>query len=432
MNFFKYLFSISFLSLYLHNHAFGENLLEIYQLAAEKNPTLNQQRELFFIALDNLPDAKMKFFPSLSAYGTSNHNKIIKPKTNNQVVSSDEIILQISQPLVNLQLWLNYKYVDLMSKITSLQLGSAEQKLLLDIIKAYFKILKARNQLKFAQGQRNAFTQSLSQAQQKLQLGLLAGVDLEQAKALFDGAHALEIEALNDLQNEKEALENLTLCPIHAFPDLAQNEVKVNLTQPIQFWLNKTKLQNFSIMIERIKIQIAKHKIKITSAQNLPKLNLQANWSRGNLNNPNNMRLNRQTTILSLNVPLFNAGASPFALRADKRAYDAALFNYESITQAQLVATRKSYRGIQSLVNKIKALEQSLASNLLALKLTKAAHTVGTKNIVDVLNAQTMSLQAKKELANGKYDLIIEEANLKLLAGLLSIDDLKNINRWLN
>jgi outer membrane protein len=58
-----------------------------------------------------------------------------------------------------------------------------------------------------------------------------------------------------------------------------------------------------------------------------------------------------------------------------------------------------------------------------ALDATQAGYEVGTRNIVDVLNAENTYYSAIRDFANSRYDYIVNTLRLKEQAGLLSPED---------
>ena len=62
-----------------------------------------------------------------------------------------------------------------------------------------------------------------------------------------------------------------------------------------------------------------------------------------------------------------------------------------------------------------------------ALDATQAGE-VGTRNVVDVLNAQNTLFIAQRDYSNSRYDYIVNLLRLKEQAGLLSPQDVYNLD----
>jgi len=67
-----------------------------------------------------------------------------------------------------------------------------------------------------------------------------------------------------------------------------------------------------------------------------------------------------------------------------------------------------------------------------ALEATQAGYRVGTRDLVDVLNAQQTLYQALRDYNTALFSYIISSLNLKLVAGQLSATDIEKLNAWLD
>jgi outer membrane protein len=82
-------------------------------------------------------------------------------------------------------------------------------------------------------------------------------------------------------------------------------------------------------------------------------------------------------------------------------------------------------------VSRVAARRQSIISSRSALDATQAGYEVGTRNVVDVLNAQNTLFAAERDYANSRYDYINNILSLKEQAGLLSPDDIYALDSYL-
>src|SRR5699024_5307002 len=78
----------------------------------------------------------------------------------------------------------------------------------------------------------------------------------------------------------------------------------------------------------------------------------------------------------------------------------------------------------------IKARKQAIRSAESALEATQAGYDVGTRNIVEVLNAQRTLFAAQRDYANARYDYILSSLSLKALTGLLNEEDIIQVISW--
>jgi outer membrane protein len=65
------------------------------------------------------------------------------------------------------------------------------------------------------------------------------------------------------------------------------------------------------------------------------------------------------------------------------------------------------------------------------LEATQVGYKVGTRNVVDLLQAEKNLYSAEKNLANAKYDYILSNLKLALASGTITPGDLVRINSLL-
>ena len=70
-------------------------------------------------------------------------------------------------------------------------------------------------------------------------------------------------------------------------------------------------------------------------------------------------------------------------------------------------------------------------SNRSALEATRAGYEVGTRNIVDVLNAEQSLYNAIANYAEARYDYVVNLLSLRQQAGLLDVEAIEEVNAWL-
>ena len=70
-------------------------------------------------------------------------------------------------------------------------------------------------------------------------------------------------------------------------------------------------------------------------------------------------------------------------------------------------------------------------SALARIPATQAGYEVGTRNVVDVLNAQNTLFIAERDYFNSRYDYIVNMLRLKEQAGTLSPEDIYNFDAFL-
>ncbi|MCZ6809520.1 MAG: TolC family protein, partial [Proteobacteria bacterium] len=143
--------------------------------------------------------------------------------------------------------------------------------------------------------------------------------------------------------------------------------------------------------------------------------------------------LNRKSDSIALEVtfPIFSGGRTSSRVREAVYLHRASREQLQRVTRETERATRDAYLGVLSEISRVKALEQAVASSRTALEATQAGFDVGTRTIVDVLNSQRTLFIAITNYYQSRYVYIGNVLLLKQAAGSLQIQDLEQIDRWL-
>ena len=139
----------------------------------------------------------------------------------------------------------------------------------------------------------------------------------------------------------------------------------------------------------------------------------------------------RRNYSIQLSMPLFQGGAvnsrRKQAYSQFNQADENTLFTERRIIQE----VRSQFSNVVTLVANVTAQKQAVVSATSALEATQVGYKVGTRNIVDLLQAEKNLYSAEKNLANAKYDYILANLRLALAAGTIEPNDIIEINSLL-
>ncbi|MYI02631.1 MAG: channel protein TolC, partial [Gammaproteobacteria bacterium] len=102
------------------------------------------------------------------------------------------------------------------------------------------------------------------------------------------------------------------------------------------------------------------------------------------------------------------------------------------LTERQLIQNiRNAYRRVATDVLVIAQRQQSITSAQSSLEATELGAEVGTRNIVEVLRAREILFRALRAYAEARYNYVIDSLILKQVAGILTPQDIIELNAWL-
>ncbi len=349
--------------------------------------------------------------------------------------SSTALGLTLTQVIYDHSIW---KALDI-SKKQSLKAGAdfeaAKQNLMIRVAQAYFDILSAQDGVRFAQAEMEAIKQELEQTNQKFEVGLIAITDVHEARARYDQAVADNIIAQNTLDNAIEALREITNT---YYDDLSSLMPKFALKVPepnnVDDWLSQAEQNNLTLTARKIDKDIARDVVKQSWAGHYPTLNLRGSYSDSESKNKDtNVEIpNEMTEIgVSLSIPIYSGGRTQAKVEETQHLFQQSVHNMEAAFRSANRQTRSAFLGIQASISGVKALEQSTISSKAALEATQAGFEVGTRTIVDVLLSTRTFYNAQRSLSNARYQYIMNTLKLKQAAGILTEQDIQQVDRLL-
>ena len=349
--------------------------------------------------------------------------------------TAGSLSVEASQALFDLNSWYTYQAAVAGDDAAAYQLQLAEQQLLQRVAKAYFDVLRAQENLSTAQAEEKAVGRSLEQTKQRFEVGLIAVTEVLEAQATYDltAVNLIGQEAALDISYE--ALEVLTGT---RFQDVAplRDDVQMQMPAPasVSDWVTSGMEKYAGILLAKANQDSVRLQRNATRSNHLPTVKLIGSYSdadqmpvldyapKGNTS---------KSIGIQLSVPLVAGGSLYGQSKQAASQLAAADYQLESQRRQAKQNIRSLYRQVQTDVRNVKARKQAIASAESALEATETGYEVGTRNIVEVLDAQRNLYSAKRDYANARYDYIINLLNLKFFAGTLNEGDITELNQWL-
>ncbi len=417
----------------------GQDLLTTYEQALQRDPLFHQAEANRNAALENKPQSIAQLLPTIGLNGML-RKSYLDSKTTYIAGQSGILLnfwdnfvnLNLSQPLYHHELWVQLSRADNQVAQAEAEYEAAHQSLISRTATAYYNILYAQDSLEFARMERQSIEQQWEQAKARFDVGLIAITDVDAARAGFDQARASEIKADNDLENAREAMRVIVGQFDGNVTGLAA-DIPLNAPQPANMddWNQRAQENNLSIIAAQNQAEQAKKTIDIQFAGHLPTLDLVGQVGFNDTNRSFGIRSEYGTVAVQLNVPLFQGGLVNSKVRQAREQFTAAQDNLDVQRRNTVNQVKTAYRGIVTSINQVGALKSAVVSAQSALDATLGGFEVGTRTMLDVLIQQRNLYQVKRDYAKARYDYITNSLTLKQATGVLALEDVELVNRWL-
>lgn len=432
---------LCFLFLGMIEQSFATDLMDIYQQALDSDTTFKNAYDTYMSSSEAIPQARSALYPQVTISSQTGNNlfNVSSPGfVANVQYNSNVWQVTASQAIFNYQAWAKVSQAKASVKAAQALFNDAAQDLILRTAKAYFDVLLARDTLEFAEAKKRANKRQLEQATQRFKVGLDAITSVYEAKAAFDQSIAQVISSHNNQINQNENLRKLTNHTYDVLAPLRDSKIPLIKPEPnnADQWVDTGLKQNYKLLASKYKVEMSKENIKSMNSGNWPVFSVQTNALQYHNNAPTNnfyVQANQtQASVqLNMNLPIFQGGLVQSQTRQAQFDFESQSEKFEQTYRDIVTNSRIAFNTITDGISKVKADKQTVISQKNSLDSTEAQFEVGTRTMVDVVNAQQRLFEAQEQLARDQYDLIYSILNLKYLAGTLNVNDLELINSWL-
>jgi outer membrane protein len=422
--------SILVSSLFSLSAATANDLWTTYQQARQTDPQLQIAAANQSSRNEARPQALAALRPTLTLSGQLGYQQQHLAGQMADRYASNNITLSLVQPVYRRAAWLALEQVDKELVQADIQYQIVAQNLIMRVAQAYFGVLGAQDDLRFAHSEKAAIARQLEQAKQRFAVGLVAMTDVHEVQARADQADAALLSAENALDNAREVLREMTRTPPRALAKL-QPEIPLQIPQAQQDWHTRANEHNLSLRAAKLAADIAQGQIAVQQSAHYPALDLTASLSRANTHALHGADSTNRSVNLQLSIPIYQGGRVQAEVRQaqfNAQAAQAEFIRQQHATERQ---TSTAYRGIQTNIARVSALQAVQVSAQSALQATQAGFDAGTRTLVDVLNNQRDLYRARRDYAQARYQYILSTLSLYQAAGTLDDTHLQQINQWL-
>ena len=400
-------------------------LIEAYS----SNPTLLGQRAKLRSTDEEMPKALSGWRPTVTASGEVGPSvrQSNTPSTNTNFSQRRDVValdLTMVQPLFT-----GFRTVAATSEAENTiraeraRLEAVEQTVLLRAATSYVDVVRDQAVLDLNIGNEQVLDRQLEAIGDRFRVGEVTRTDVSQAEARKARATANRVQAAGNLERSRAAFLNAVgvavpgrLAPATAVPDL-------ELTYDAVL---KTALQSHpDVIAARYDEAAREDTIDGVRGELLPRLNLEATAARDLQASSEKSRLNTVEGFLVLTIPLYESGSVRSRLRQAKQNAAQTRLRTDQVQRDSTERATQSWEALQTARASIKAFQTQISSSEIALEGVQRENSVGSRTVLDVLDAEQELLDAKVNMVRAQRDELVAVFQLKLAVGALSARNLR-------
>ena len=417
----------------------SENLSDIYELALKNDPLLRAAEATYRAGKENKAQGIAGLLPTLSIGGSTNWNEYRIEEQLQDQYNSNSYYGNINQPIFRLDKWFQFERGTALSESAEAEFAYQQQETMIRVASAYFNVLNSFDNLNAAEAEEKAIQRQRDLAKKRFDVGLAAITEVQETQAAYDLTIVSRIARQAQLDSAQETLTSIIGRDITLLSPLA-DDFEISLPDPLdrESWVSLGLKNNYQLKSAKLQRDAAQASARASASNHLPQIDLVGRISQstskqgkfgGFIQNPLfGIEQDTRQYSIQFNLPLYAGGAISSARRQAYANYDRSKEQAIYTERSTIRDIRSNHFGVQTQVANVTARKQALASAESALKDTEVGYEVGTRNTVDLLDAQKRLFQAQRDYASSRYEYIISMLRLKASVGSLNPNDLINIS----
>ena len=418
-------------------------LSQAYRAAMEQDATIRAVRATTDAKRERLPQARSQLLPNISASASRNKNDLTSttpglgglPVTNDEKYTSSSRALTIRQPIFRPYQLADYRQAGAQVADANAQLDKETQNVAVRVVTAYLEALLAQEQLSLVLAQKNTYGTQLDSARKRFTAGAGVRTDIDEAQARLDLAVARELEARQNVDYTRRALQVLVNMPVTALAPLDPGKLRLLRPEPdrLEDWTQRAEITSPEIRSLTAQREAARYEIDKARSGHMPTLDAIAQWSVSDSDNVTrvNSKYDNKAIGLQLNIPIFAGGQVNSQTRQAVAELERAEQSLEALRRDLSLRVEREFRGITEGVARVGALEQAVRSSEIMVQSNKRSFEGGSRTLVDILNAEEQRVTALRDLAQARYQYILSRIRLQALAGTADEATIAEVDAWL-
>lgn len=415
------------------------SLREACSFAVQYDAQLRSAEADQMIAREEVSKAVSAFMPTLRGSASTGRNRTGSTTAasgyNEQYYNTLSSALSLKQPILNIGSFAALGQARAAAAKSESLLAYEHSNLIVRTAEAFFNVLFAEDNLAFTHAQTRASVEQLQQAKRRYAAGFGTVTEINEAQASYDMAIAEEASAISGLDFSRRELERITGIYTETLSRLSPPKLALKVPEPRspEGWLAIAEEKSPRLQAYRQEIEIARREIDRNRASRYPQVDLWAGRSYSESETDYAIGSTYDTWSISLhvNVPIYTGGYTSASIRQAAARHMKAYDELDLQERAMISDIRKYYNAQVNSIAQVKAYEQAVRSSEVALEGTKKGFMAGFRTNADVLDAQKKLLESRRHLAKSRYLYIMNGILLKDSAGVLSAEDIEEVDNCL-
>lgn len=420
----------------------ASDLLQVYGYAREANPQLKAAEQTLEMARAQEGQTLSVLLPQVKAFGSYSANEFhqnikatpLDPRPNlTRDYPGKRAGVSVQQVLFQLPAFLEKLRFSSLTEQRQEEYESAKKDLMALVVERYFDVLAAQDILEVLTSEKTATEKDMRRIQEMFKRQLASITDVYQIEANYDALLAKEITAQSKLDIARESLREVIGTRINAIRPLKSEVRFPGLNGSVEDWVTLAKENSPVLQALIYGIDAAETYVEQQWASHLPTVQLSLNYIYSDVTYDNRALppYDSKYASVDMSLPIYSGGGIEAKRKEAIARLNIAKETREEKERAIEKQTRTAFLTALASKAQIESDAKAVRSAEKAYDAQEKSYGLGLSTIVDVLKAQKDRLEARLTEINAKYEYIRSYVQLKHSAGILSDEDLEEVNRWI-
>ncbi len=406
--------------------ATAETLNEALAMAYDTNPELAAQRANLRTVDEEIAIAKSGYRPQAGATVGVNRTTTDPSGGGSFGSTNQSYDLSVSQPLFRGNRTTNsVKSADNTIMASREQLRSTEQTVLFNAASAYMDVIRDMAVLKLNQNQVDVLRRQLQATKDRFRVGELTRTDVAQSEARLSRADSQRIAAEGQLNISRDAYSRV----VGQEPGSLARPGLPSLPPTLDEAVAIATKENPQLLAAQYVEKASQYDVKTAKGAVLPSADATAGVSRTDRSNLGNQLFgsaasNTANVGARVTIPLYQSGAEYARVRQAKQRASQRQIEI-SVAERQVVERARNAWAQHLTANaNIQAQQAAVRANEVAAEGVRQEQTVGSRTILDVLDAEQELLNARVQLVLAERDASVASYGVLASIGRLDVKSL--------
>lgn len=398
----------------------AQTLTDALVAAYNNNPTLQAARAQLRATDEQVPEALSNYRPTISGTGEAGRSWNSQKSaffSSNQIRNPQAGSVSITEPLYRGgRTGASVERAENLVKAGRASLAATEQSVLLAAATAYADVYRDQAVLELDISNEQVLRRRLEDTEEQFKVGIVTKTDVSQAEARLAQAIADRIQAENNLNSSRAVYRNVTGTspgtlaapgPVSGVP-ATSDEALAGVPQ------------NPNVIAASFNELAAREDVRISTGELLPTVELLGQYEKGGDTLSRGSDSESTSIMAQLSVPIYPGSGAYARIRAAKQIVQQRRKETEAAERDAAQAATQAFESLISARAQVESFEKQIQANEIALEGVRQEESVGTRTVLDILNAEQELLDSRVNKVQAEHDALVAALQLRTAMGRLT------------